>query len=68
MRAVTSDELLVRGRHVGDVDREGVIVEVHGEDGAAPSGCAVMPARWTRRVPWSMRISAYTRCRSTVST
>ncbi len=36
MRAVTGDELLVRGRHVGDVDRDGVIVEVHGEDGAAP--------------------------------
>jgi len=36
MRAVTGDELLVRGRHVEDVDREGVIVEVHGEDGAAP--------------------------------
>jgi hypothetical protein len=34
----------------------------------APSGCAVMPARWTRRVPCSMTISAYTRCRSTVST
>lgn len=36
MRAVAGDELLVRGRHVGDVDREGVIVEVHGQDGAAP--------------------------------
>ena len=36
MRAVAGDELLVRGRHVGDGDREGVIVEVHGEDGAAP--------------------------------
>lgn len=33
MRAVAGDELLVRGRHVG---REGVIVEVRGEDGAAP--------------------------------
>jgi hypothetical protein len=36
MRAVAGDELLVRGRHVGDVDREGVIVEVHGQDSAAP--------------------------------
>ena len=30
MRAVAGDELLVRGRHVGDEDREGVIVEVRG--------------------------------------
>ena len=36
MRAVAGDELLVRGRHVADEDREGVIVEVRGEDGAAP--------------------------------
>ncbi len=36
MRAVAGDELLVRGRHVGDEDREGVIVEVRGEDGAEP--------------------------------
>ena len=36
MGAVAGDELLVRGRHVGDEDREGVIVEVRGEDGAAP--------------------------------
>ncbi|HYZ55767.1 MAG TPA: DUF1918 domain-containing protein [Streptosporangiaceae bacterium] len=30
------DEILVRGRHVGDADREGVIVEVHGANGAPP--------------------------------
>jgi hypothetical protein len=36
MRAVAGDELLVRGRHVGDQDRDGMIVEVHGKDGAAP--------------------------------
>ena len=36
MRAVAGDELLVRGRHVGDQDRQGVIIEVHGNDGAAP--------------------------------
>ena len=38
MRAVAGDELLVKGRHVGDVDREGVIVEVHGANGAALPG------------------------------
>lgn len=36
MRAEVGDELIVRGRHVGDEDREGVIIEVHGKDGAPP--------------------------------
>ena len=36
MRANVGDELVVRGRHVGDEDREGVIVEIHGEEGAPP--------------------------------
>lgn len=36
MRAEVGDELIVRGRHVGDEDREGVIIEIHGKDGAPP--------------------------------
>lgn len=36
MHAVVGDELVVRGRHVGDVDREGVIMEIQGEGGAPP--------------------------------
>lgn len=36
MRAELGDELIVRGRHVGDEDREGTIIEIHGEDGAPP--------------------------------
>jgi Domain of unknown function (DUF1918) len=36
MRAEVGDELVVRGRHVGDEDRKGVITEIHGQDGAAP--------------------------------
>lgn len=36
MRAVVGDEVVVRGRHVGDGDREGLIVEVRGADGAPP--------------------------------
>jgi hypothetical protein len=36
MRAVRGDQLLVRGRHVGDEDRSGEIIEVHGEDGGPP--------------------------------
>jgi Domain of unknown function (DUF1918) len=34
MRAEVGDEIVVRGRHVGDEDRKGVIIEVHGEGGA----------------------------------
>ncbi len=36
MRADVGDELVVRGRHVGDEDRKGVIVEVHGDHGGPP--------------------------------
>jgi len=36
MRAEIGDELVVRGRHVGDEDRKGVIIEIHGPDGAPP--------------------------------
>ena len=36
MHAAAGDEVVVRGRHVGDADREGVITEVRGADGAPP--------------------------------
>jgi hypothetical protein len=36
MRANVGDELVIRGRHVGDEDRAGVIVEIRGEAGAPP--------------------------------
>lgn len=36
MRAVAGDEIVVKGRHVGDADREGVVVEVRGADGTPP--------------------------------
>ena len=36
MHAEIGDELIVRGRHVGDEDREGEILEIHGENGAPP--------------------------------
>jgi hypothetical protein len=36
MKAEEGDEVICRGRHVSDVDRVGVIVEVHGSDGAPP--------------------------------
>jgi len=36
MRADVGDELVIRGRHVGDGDRKGVIVAVHGGQGRPP--------------------------------
>jgi hypothetical protein len=36
MQAKVGDELTVRGRHQGDEDRHGKIIEIHGEDGAPP--------------------------------
>jgi hypothetical protein len=36
MHAEVGDELVVRGRHVGDVGRQGMIIEIHGEAGAPP--------------------------------
>lgn len=36
MRAQVGDELVVKGTHVGDPGRKGVITEVHGKDGAPP--------------------------------
>jgi hypothetical protein len=36
MQAEVGDRIVVRGRHTDDGDREGVITEVHGADGAPP--------------------------------
>ena len=36
MKAQVGDQLAVRGRHVEDPDRTGVIIEVRGEDSAPP--------------------------------
>jgi Domain of unknown function (DUF1918) len=36
MKAQVGDELIVKGLHVGDADRRGVIIEIHGEDGTPP--------------------------------
>ncbi len=36
MRANVGDELVIKGHHVGDADREAVIIEVRGGDGAPP--------------------------------
>ena len=36
MKAQVGSELVVKGRHVGDQDRKGVIIEVRGQGGAPP--------------------------------
>ena len=36
MKASIGDELTVKGRHTGDVDRHGEIIEVHGSGGSPP--------------------------------
>jgi len=36
MQAKVGDELTVKGRHQGDGDRHGKIIEIHGADGAPP--------------------------------
>lgn len=36
MRAEVGDDLVVRGRHVADEDRQGTITEVHGSHGGPP--------------------------------
>ena len=36
MRAQVGDELTVKGRHLGDEERHGEIIQVDGPDGAPP--------------------------------
>ncbi|HXL17895.1 MAG TPA: DUF1918 domain-containing protein [Streptosporangiaceae bacterium] len=36
MKAAIGDGLTVKGRHQGDVDRHGEIIEVHGDQGSPP--------------------------------
>jgi hypothetical protein len=36
MKARVGDELIVKGHHVGDADRRGVITEVRGANGGPP--------------------------------
>ncbi len=36
MRAAIGDRLVVRGHHVGDVDRDAVVLAVEGKDGGPP--------------------------------
>lgn len=36
MKAQVGDRLVVKGHHVGEAERHGEVIEVHGEDGAPP--------------------------------
>ncbi len=36
MKAAIGDRLIVKGHHVGEHDRDGEILEIHGDDGDPP--------------------------------
>jgi hypothetical protein len=36
MQAHVGDELIVRGHHIGQADRKGIVVEAHGPDSTQP--------------------------------
>lgn len=36
MKAEVGDRLVVKGHHVGEHDRDGEILEIHGDDGTPP--------------------------------
>jgi Domain of unknown function (DUF1918) len=36
MKAAVGDELTVKGRHQGDIDRHGEIIEIRGTEGSPP--------------------------------
>lgn len=36
MNANVGDRIVIKGHHIGDPDRDGVVLEVHGPDGGPP--------------------------------
>ena len=36
MKASIGDRIVIKGHHVGEPDRDGKVMEVHGEDGQPP--------------------------------
>ena len=36
MRASVGDKMVIKGHHIGEPDRDGEILEVHGPDGGPP--------------------------------
>ncbi len=36
MKASVGDRVVVKGHHIGDADRDGVVLEVHGPDDGPP--------------------------------
>jgi len=49
MQAKVGDELTVKGRHQGDEDRHGQIIEVHGEGGQPPQTGPKVPSQAGQR-------------------
>ena len=65
MRAEVGDEIVVRGRHVGDEDRRGVITEVHGAGGAPPYLVRWENGHESRFVPSSDSVAEHRPARGT---
>ncbi|MGZ6976381.1 MAG: DUF1918 domain-containing protein [Acidimicrobiia bacterium] len=55
MRAVVGDRSAIKGHHVGDPDRNAVILEVRGEDGGPP-----WMVRWSDDGPQGLFLPART--------
>ena len=36
MKATVGDRIVVKGHHIGDAERDGEVLEVHGPDGGPP--------------------------------
>ncbi|MBK9180481.1 MAG: DUF1918 domain-containing protein [Acidimicrobiales bacterium] len=36
MKAAVGDRIIIKGHHVGEPDRDAVVLEVHGTDGSPP--------------------------------
>jgi len=36
MQASVGDRIVIRGHHIGEPDRDGEVLEVHGDDGGPP--------------------------------
>ena len=57
MRATVGDRLVIKGHNVGSPNKDGEVLEVHGEDGALPSLADPMGRRRPRGpvLPWARR-------------
>jgi hypothetical protein len=51
MKSTPGDWLMIEGTHLNDRKRHGLILEVHGPDGAPPHPFPTVPSQRRRRTP-----------------